>query len=67
METEVIIQRKLDMLLNNCLNQTFGRPTEEQKLLNEFMEIVREKLGNDGLGFSYYVKSKVFQKGGDKD
>ncbi len=52
--------------LIECLKELkFGRPSEQQLLLDELANRVYEKLGNDGLPFSPEIIGEVFNKGDD--
>lgn len=49
--------------LVECLEELkFGRPAEEQKILDGFVISVQKQLGNDGPGFSPDTIRKVFNK-----
>lgn len=49
--------------LVECLKELkFGRPAEEQKILDEFVISVQKQLGNDGPGFSPDTIMEVFNK-----
>jgi len=54
--------------LVECLKELkFGRPSVEQFLLDDFCNIIKERLGNDGPGFSPEIVRMVFEKGLSKD
>jgi len=51
--------------LVNCIKELkFGRPMREQLVVDELVNVVYSRLGNDGPGFSPDIVDKVFN-GGD--
>jgi len=51
--------------LVNCIKELkFGRPIKEQLVVDELVNVVYSRLGNDGPGFSPDIVDKVFN-GGD--
>jgi len=51
--------------LVNCIKELkFGRPMKEQLVVDELVNLVYSRLGNDGPGFSPDIVDKVFN-GGD--
>ena len=52
--------------LEECLRELkFGRPSREQLLLDDLVNIVYQRLGNNGPGFSPEIVGAVFGKGSE--